>query len=280
MVYFSGTDKQCLHDNAPAHDMFLSVIVNQQGHRVAKLCLIAEVEQSLSYKIAKKLFSLKTEPEKYLAIFDCKVVIGGDAAIIKEFKTIDEECKRKRKKVGKNYSQMPVNPNSGRRMLLTDGAKANGQQAHLFPVEEFDNTLADEPSDEELMADKYIDNLLARSFSVDDLEVRELVEVIPATREDLPDGDQNDFIDLMVQHYEYSLRAEYYPDNFERVINKSINQLDRFHNFRFINVFIHELRNLIKHYNDPDPDLVGDTTIADMGQRGGGAGAVHTKETF
>ena len=40
-AWFSGTDMKTLHDNAPTFDMFLSVIVNTSGKKIAKIEFIS-----------------------------------------------------------------------------------------------------------------------------------------------------------------------------------------------------------------------------------------------
>lgn len=248
-VFFSGTDMSCLHDQAPSHDMFLSVIVNTQGHKIAKLAVVVEIEQKVSFKLMKKLFKIATEAEKHLAIFNCNVFVDGEKEWKAEYDEVLKESKAKQPKhaptAKKNYSAPEINK--------------KGQLEMYEPPLITDTTMLEQ------LSDINIENLIVRSISIDELESRSLEEVIPETREQLPDGDQADMVSMMVDHFEYALRDEYKFGQFGTVLDKSKRLLSDYRNFRFVNQFILGLDNLGKYYKS---NWVPDGMGGDGGDRG------------
>jgi hypothetical protein len=82
-VFFSGTDMAELNDNAPAHNFYLSLIVNNAMDFLAKVAFIGEAKkdikqvpytaknvQGLDYIIEKQDFEVNTQK---LFIFDCDI---------------------------------------------------------------------------------------------------------------------------------------------------------------------------------------------------------------
>jgi hypothetical protein len=82
-VFFSGTDMAELNDNAPAHNFYLSLIVNNAMDFLAKIAFIGEAKkdikqipytaknvQGLNYVIEKQDFEVNTQK---LFIFDCDI---------------------------------------------------------------------------------------------------------------------------------------------------------------------------------------------------------------
>lgn len=60
-AFFSGVDMSELHDNAPLHNYYLSLIVNFSGNYVAKIAYVAEVENNTTMKMSWN--NSKDEPE-------------------------------------------------------------------------------------------------------------------------------------------------------------------------------------------------------------------------
>jgi hypothetical protein len=82
-VFFSGTDMAELNDNAPAHNFYLSLIVNNAMDFLAKVAFIGEAKkdikqvpytaknvQGLDYIIERQDFEVNTQK---LFIFDCEI---------------------------------------------------------------------------------------------------------------------------------------------------------------------------------------------------------------
>ena len=245
MVFFSGTDMQCLHDNAPIHDMFLSVIINNKGHKIAKLAIVAKVEQSVSFNLMKKLFRFDTPIEEYLAIFDCNVEIEGSNKFVEEFNRVKTESK-KRHQI--KHAPLALKENISLPQYI-------GEQGELFndyPEFEAEETLE--------LSDLNIESLLVRAISIDELESRSLKDVIIETKEELPEGDQNDYVEMMIDHYEYILRSEFSMEQFDTVINRSKHYLNDYRNWRFVSQFIYKLENLLQYYNGSIGDINRDIT--------------------
>lgn len=80
--FFSGTDMGELHDNAPNHYLYLSIIVNNQDKIIAKVCRVVEKEIEFKQKEIIKTRNNKLQAvykrgistEKVLEVFDCSIV--------------------------------------------------------------------------------------------------------------------------------------------------------------------------------------------------------------
>lgn len=82
-VFFSGTDIEELHDNAPSHDFYFSIIVNNYMEFLAKIAFLAKAqtttkkipyvaldEKGKPYTIEEKAFTIEQEK---LFLIDCKI---------------------------------------------------------------------------------------------------------------------------------------------------------------------------------------------------------------
>jgi len=80
--FFSGTDMAELHDNAPNHAYYLSLIVNNEGIHVAKLCFVGkqEIKSKFSMKneVGKWIWTkfIEEENEDVLFIHDCDITLS------------------------------------------------------------------------------------------------------------------------------------------------------------------------------------------------------------
>lgn len=85
-VFFSGTDMQELNDNAPNHNYYLSLIVNNFNEFCAKLCYVAETEIE---QIEVEYKALNSEGDhytvgiipskvntKFLCVHDCDIIVN------------------------------------------------------------------------------------------------------------------------------------------------------------------------------------------------------------
>lgn len=121
-VFFSGTDWSELEDNAPNHNFYLSLIVNNRMDFQAKVCFIAETkdikkyefiakdENGLVYKYSEQDYAV---PTKKLVVYDCEIICPDNVInITDQFKTKVEtiiENAEKRAKV----AAMKYNPGVG-----------------------------------------------------------------------------------------------------------------------------------------------------------------------
>lgn len=76
-TFFSGTDMDELHDNAPNHNFYLSLIVNFAGDYKAKVAFVGERDSQFVYykgddKVAQ---SLDLDKEQVLGVVDCEIEI-------------------------------------------------------------------------------------------------------------------------------------------------------------------------------------------------------------
>jgi hypothetical protein len=98
-TFFSGTDMQELQDNAPNHNYYLSLIVNNAFEPTAKIAFVGEQEKKEDvvrsffgdngklYKFNHK----KTTKEKVLFIYNCIIEADLDIRVDKSFKERLEE---------------------------------------------------------------------------------------------------------------------------------------------------------------------------------------------
>lgn len=93
-VFFSGTDMAELNDNAPAHNFYLSLIVNNAMDFLAKVAFIGEAKKDIKqvpytaknvqghdYIIEKQDFEVNTQK---LFIYDCEMITPLQTVIISE----------------------------------------------------------------------------------------------------------------------------------------------------------------------------------------------------
>lgn len=78
-VFFSGVDTDELHENAPNHNMYLSLIVNNKDETCCKLVFLAEVkEASISFldKDGEETLTMgNLEPQSKLVVYNCDVIV-------------------------------------------------------------------------------------------------------------------------------------------------------------------------------------------------------------
>lgn len=88
-AFFSGVDVAELHANTPNHNVYISLIVNNQMNNVARMAYIDERSSEIIQKIKSKRRNLKgefvieeteekyTEEEKYLCYNDMEIIYEG-----------------------------------------------------------------------------------------------------------------------------------------------------------------------------------------------------------
>lgn len=92
-VFFSGTDWSELNDNAPNHNFYLSLIVNNFMDFCAKVCFIAESDSSKQFDFTArdengKKYIYKSEEyevkEKKLIVYDCAIMSPKNDIVVDE----------------------------------------------------------------------------------------------------------------------------------------------------------------------------------------------------
>ncbi len=166
-VYFSGTDWSELEDNAPNHNFYVSLIVNNFMDFCAKTCFIAETEKSnftARDENGHKYTYAEKEPvkEENLIVYDCEIESPvNKIEVTEEFdKKVEGIIKAAEKKTFTTYphtrtlhtgygrSQIyPVNPNSRVEKRKSPNSDAWGDFA-------FNSRMSDiEDAEEELKQD-------------------------------------------------------------------------------------------------------------------------------
>jgi len=104
--YFSSVDMQELHTNTPNHAYYLSLVVNNEGSFVAKLCYMAKRKAKLGImsKAGKWIWSNnKSSEEEVLVVHDCNV-----KTIFEGAKKFSERCTEVIDRAAKKYTSIPI----------------------------------------------------------------------------------------------------------------------------------------------------------------------------
>lgn len=90
-VFFSTEDTNELHDNTKHYPMYLSLIVNNKEEFQAKLCFIADIVNSFTYKgvtkediLNKNTWIMKDESKDVLHTMDCKIIVESKEPTVSE----------------------------------------------------------------------------------------------------------------------------------------------------------------------------------------------------
>jgi proteasome lid subunit RPN8/RPN11 len=110
-TYFSGTDMSELHDNAPNHNYYVSLIVNHKGVYSAKVAINGEVDKTVSYKGTNGSLIKEAAPSSnILMTADMEIEFEQDAFMIEAISTLIEKARAKAKK-SLNDSRVTSVPN-------------------------------------------------------------------------------------------------------------------------------------------------------------------------
>jgi hypothetical protein len=118
-VFFSGTDMEELNDNAPKHNLYLSVIVNNRLDIKAKVVVYAEgIEQVIKKRYSCKdelgrdyavdLGEMKVKPQDGMLVYECDILydkpkIEVDETFIRRIESVIKEKEEKKKEVTKSW---------------------------------------------------------------------------------------------------------------------------------------------------------------------------------
>ena len=265
-AFFSGTDMKCLHDNAPLFDMFLSVIVNKAGKRIAKIAVITELQRKFSYTMVRKLFSFRDKSIQCLGIIDCEVVIENEDVIAQEVINVIDEKKKRVKELHKNSRKNYSTPT--KHDSVEEYYETITPQLELFDDFEREGMMeevhrrGDVIDNEELLEDTSIENLIVRSISIDDLATSDLSDAISLIGRKLP-SDYTLEIRGMMEHFFDTLQAEYYYDQFRYVVSRAVELLNGYDRYKFIDGIIYSLKCWLDEFNDGDDRKFPDNFVED-----------------
>jgi hypothetical protein len=239
-AYFSGTDMHALQEGADSLDMFLSIIVNRKGKKIAKIAMVTEMEKKVLFKHQQKQFFFMSKPSETLAILDCEVVIENEERYKDEILPILLRKKKEKEEEEKRKSLMPVQTSK----------TWNGKQLNAFDTDNLKKEVSEKGTaidNEELLSELAIRNLIIRSLAYDDLVEGEIEETIKIINEMMDEFDSNSEIKYMVEHYLNTLQTEYYYDQFEYVTRRVLSILDQ---YRGDYILINRFCFAIEHWLD------------------------------
>lgn len=84
-TFFSGTDMSELHDNAPTHNYYLSLIVNFNGVWAAKVAFVAKRTIQMSYKNVSDEAKDATQQKEILMMIDMNIVKEQEEVRVPDF---------------------------------------------------------------------------------------------------------------------------------------------------------------------------------------------------
>jgi proteasome lid subunit RPN8/RPN11 len=231
-AYFSGTDMHALHEGANSLDMFLSIIVNRKGKKIAKIAMITEMEKKMLFKHQKKQFFFISNSNETLGILDCDVVIENEERYKDEILPIVLKKKKEKEKEEK-------------RKTLISKTAWNGKQLSAFETDNFKKEVSERVTNvdnEELLTELAIRNLIIRSLAYDDLVEGKLEESIKIIDEMMESSNSSFEVNRMVEHYLITLENEYYYDQFEYVTERVLSILYQYrYDYKFINEFCFDI---------------------------------------
>jgi hypothetical protein len=231
-AYFSGTDMHALHEGANSLDMFLSIIVNRKGKKIAKIAMITEMEKKMLFKHQKKQFFFMSNSNETLGILDCDVVIENEERYKDEILPIVLKKKKEKEKEEK-------------RKTLISKTAWNGKQLSAFENDNFKKEVSERVTNvdnEELLTELAIRNLIIRSLAYDDLVEGKLEESIKIIDEMMENSNSSFEVNRMVEHYLITLENEYYYDQFEYVTERVLSILYQYrYDYKFINEFCFDI---------------------------------------
>lgn len=133
-VFFSGTDWSELEDNAPKHNFYLSLIVNNFMDFCAKVCFIAESTDNKEFDFTAKdengqIYKYKSEnylvETKKLIVYDCNIISPSDEI------TVTDDFKKKVKTIIKNAEEIKVNKINKTDNWLYPNLNKNNNKNHI-----------------------------------------------------------------------------------------------------------------------------------------------------
>lgn len=130
-VFFSGTDQSELHDNAPNHNVYLSLIVNNKGDYDCRLAYIAKVSsvmttQCLNVDGSEISFDTKYDTKEVLVWHNCNVIEEVTTEPVSDsymelITTLDKSKPNYPQFYGRNYNRNVIGYGYGQSAIDYDG---------------------------------------------------------------------------------------------------------------------------------------------------------------
>lgn len=106
-VFFSGTDESELNDNAPKHNIYLSLIVNNFMEMKARLALIGSPKNEFIFRNEKGLpynLIIETKTTPIMFWYECEI-LGNSETV-----TVSEEFAKRTEEIDKKVKEVPKLP--------------------------------------------------------------------------------------------------------------------------------------------------------------------------
>lgn len=136
-AFFSGTDLSELHDNAPLHNYYLSLIVNFSGKWCAKVAYVAKVNKKFSFKNAEDVEASFTDETKVLMLMDMNIVKESEDKVSDEFKARFQKLKEENARPATTFYSTPYHSS---KYGYESGAIDKSEQGELFQDRVFGKT--------------------------------------------------------------------------------------------------------------------------------------------
>lgn len=100
-TFFSSTDDQELEDNTKHYPLYLSVIVNNKGESCARVCFVADITKTVTYKdpITKQVVSSEVITPDVVHYYNCEMYVEQEEFPYDDVVTRFNELKAKQKPV-------------------------------------------------------------------------------------------------------------------------------------------------------------------------------------
>lgn len=156
-AFFSGTDMAELRESTPAHNYYLSLIVNFDGKYVAKVAFIAKREVSLKYKGTKDNEKSFIEEKEVLMMIDLDIIKEQEEVAIPDFfrsrfDSVKKQGEERAQAAASKYTTNSGNYPSG----TTRFATQENHEAAWKNYNKFHDTDHESEEDTELNASKQV----------------------------------------------------------------------------------------------------------------------------
>lgn len=106
-TFFSGTDTAELHDNAPNHAYYVSLIVNHAGKYSAKIAIVSTVDTEFEYKGSNgKMAKISTGKKEVLLTADFVIDFEADEFMMETIKELIDAASKKRVVMASSAKQL------------------------------------------------------------------------------------------------------------------------------------------------------------------------------
>lgn len=105
-TFFSSTDDQELEDNTKYYPLYLSVIVNNKGESCARVCFVADITKTVTYRdpITKEIINNQVVTPDVVHYYDCDMYVESEEFPYDDVIARFNELKAKKKATSVTYS--------------------------------------------------------------------------------------------------------------------------------------------------------------------------------